>query len=87
MIKTHVNDCLLHIEDYLLHTGGGRWSQSASLGCPNLDRMLLKDCAIISRGEYYRLKKLAGEEKEIEAFIDVNITNKEKTNKDCDAGN
>jgi len=49
--------------------------------------MWLKDCAIISRGEYYRLKKLAGEEKEIEAFIDVNITNKEKTNKDCDAGN
>ena len=58
MIETHVSDCLVYIEDYLLHAGGGRWKQSISLGCPDLDRMCIKDCAIISKDEYYRLKKL-----------------------------
>ena len=58
MIKTHVSDCLIYIEDYLVCAGGGRWEQSISLGCPDLDRMWIKDCAIISKDEYYRLKKL-----------------------------
>lgn len=60
--KARIKDSLLCIDTYLLHSGGN-CSVSIYPTSPELDRLHIKDCAIISKDEYHRLKLLDIENK------------------------